>query len=422
MIRIATFSLLALLSWSLPATDVLAQALAVPENTASSKASAKPATDQRVRIYTLESIEVRGSTRISAEDLSVELGLTKGTKLDDDMVMTSRSKLLGLGLFRSVILIMRKGSAPGQAHLIVDLEDDDGVLSDWALGGELSVTASESLAPAVDSNASPMDYRVGLVGRNLFRSLHRGSFYLDLDGDANVRAGQLAYGFPRFTQEDVQFDAEVAASSPRYRYLDTIGFGGRGQGLWSMTMPGQGELLYGVAMYVNKKPDFAVTGFPDAVAGPKVAFFKETRLRGFFPGEGYQIGASILLSPLNTEESVLELAIARTIRLFNFAYVTADAKALALTTNGYSFRGETRLDIPFTSTNPEDDQAELFLRLRGGQDHIGKYSYIGSAAVIGVRYHSSGFIAELGLKITRSPEDFAPKGIRSPDVFGEATR
>jgi hypothetical protein len=372
--------------------------------------------NRRVRVYKLESVEVRGSTRLSAEDLTAELGLTKGTELNDELVMTSRSKLLGLGLFRSVILIMRKGSSPGMARLIIDLEDDEGVLTDWALGGELSVTASESLTPAVDSNTSPMDYRIGLVGRNLFSSLHRGSFYLDLDGDANVRAGQLAYGFPRFTQEDVQFDAEVAASNPRYRYLDTMGFGGRGQGLWSMTMTGQGELLYGVAMYVNKKPDFAVTGFPDAVAGPKVAFFKETRLRGFFPGEGHQIGASFLLSPLNTEESILELSMARTTKVFDFAYFTLDAKALAVAENGYSFRGETRIDLPFSSANPDDDQAEAFLRLRGGQDYIGKVSLLGSAAILGVRYHSSGFIAELGLKITRSPEDFAPTTIKTTEA------
>jgi len=367
--------------------------------------------DQRVRVYKLESVEVQGTNRISAEDLIDELGLHKGTDLNDTLVMNSRARILGLGLFRSAILIMRKGSAPGLARLIIDLEDDEGVLTDWALGGELSVTTSESLNPAVDSNRSPMDYRFGLVGRNLFRALHRGSFYLDIDGDANVRAGQLAYGFPRFTQEDVQFDAEVAASNPRYRYLDTMGFAGRGQGLWSMTLPGQGELLYGVAMYVNKKPDFVVNGFPDAVAGPKVAFAKETRLRSFFTGEGHQIGAAFLLSPLNTEESVLELSMARTMKFFDFAYFTIDAKALAVAANGYSFRGETRFELPFAAKNPDDDQAEFFLRLRGGQDTVGKDTLVGSSAIVGVRYHSSGFIAELGLKITKSPEDLAPTTI-----------
>jgi hypothetical protein len=374
--------------------------------------------DHRVRVYKLESVEVQGTTRISAEDLVAELGLYQGSELNDTLVMNSRSKILGLGLFRSAILIMRKGSAPGMARLIIDLEDDEGVLTDWALGGELSVTTSESLNPAVDSNKSPMDYRAGLVGRNLFRSMHRGSVYLDIDGDANVRAGQLAYGFPRFTQEDVQFDAEVAASNPRYRYLDTMGFAGRGQGLWSMTLPGQGELLYGVAMYVNKKPDFVVNGFPDAVAGPKLAFSKETRLRSFFPGEGHQIGASFLLSPLNTEESVLELAMARTLKFFDLVYFTVDAKALAVAANGYSFRGETRFEVPFAASNPEDDQAEFFLRLRGGQDYIGKNTLIGSSAILGVRYHSSGFIAELGLKITKSPEDLAPKTINTSPAGG----
>lgn len=367
---------------------------------------------RKVQAYKLETVEIRGTTRMSTEQLADELGLTPGTPLDDDLVMTTRTRLLGLGLFKSAILVMRKGSKPGFAKLIVEVEDDGSVLGDWAMGGELDVTVRERDAgPTASSANTPMDYRVSLVGRNLFSELHRGSAWLDFDSEGNVRAGQIAYGLPRFTREAAQFDAEIAAVDPHYRYLDAMGFGGRAQGLWARSQAGFGEVQYGAGMYVNKKPHFAVPGFPAAVAGPKVAYYKETRLHTFYPGEGHLIGASLLLSPVETENSIIELEMAKTFDFSKRAFLTFDAKALTVGTDGVSFRAESRLDVPFGGIDPDEDQAEAFLRLRGGHDSIGKVSLLGSAAMLGVRYHSSGFIAELALKITRSPEDLAPKTI-----------
>src|SRR5690606_23777488 len=134
----------------------------------------------------------------------------------------------------------------------------DSVLSDWALGGELAVTATETSASntAVDTNSTPMDYRLGLIGRNLFSSMHRGSLLVDIDEQGMFRQGQLAYGLPRFAVEDVQFDAEIAAVDVQHRYLDALGFGGRGQGLWSRSLKHSGELQYGAAMYINRTPRF----------------------------------------------------------------------------------------------------------------------------------------------------------------------
>lgn len=364
------------------------------------------------QIYKLETVELTGTTRMTSAQLESELGLVKGTPLDDEFVMSTRSRMLGLGLFKSVILLMRKGTQPGMARLIVEVEDDPGVLSDWALGGELGVTVAESTAPSsVDSGAAPMDYRLGLVGRNLFTDLHRGSLFLDIDSEGEIRQGQLAYGLPRFAKEGAQFDAEIAVVDSYYRYMEAMGFGARGQGLWTRTVAGVGDVQYGAAMYLNKKPRFSVFGFPDAVAGPKIAYFKETRFRGFFPGEGHLIGASLLLAPTDTEESVIELNLAKTWGFGRLFFLTLDGKVLTVGAEGYSVRGETRLDLPLSSGEPGEDQAAGFLRLRGGHDSVGKVDLVGSMAMIGVRYHSSGFIAELALKITKAPEELAPQDL-----------
>jgi hypothetical protein len=371
--------------------------------------------NRQVQVYKLETIELVGTTRMTTEQLAEELNLTPGTPLNDDLVMSTRSRLLGLGLFKSAILIMRKGTSPGLAKLIVEVEDDEGVLTDWALGGELGVTLSEDSASNADVDSAPMDYRLGLVGRNLFTDMHRGSLFVDLDSKGEFRAGQIAYGLPRFAMEDAQFDAEVAATDVRQRYLDVLGFGGRGQGLWSRSIASLGEIQYGAAMYVNKKPDFAVPGFSTSVAGPKFAYYKETRLRGFFPGAGYQIGSSLLLSPFDTEQSVLEIALARTFNFGDLLYLTFDTELLTVGVDGYAVRGEGRFDVPLGRAAAGEDQAEVFVRLRGGHDSIDQVDLVGSAAIIGVRYHSSGFIAELALKVTKSPEELAPKTLGVTD-------
>lgn len=374
----------------------------------------KTAEGRKVQVYKLETVEIQGSTRLGARDLAAELGLVKGTPLDDTLVMVTRSRLLGLGLFKSAILVMRKGTQPGFAKLIIELEDDDSVLTDWALGGELGVSLSENAASTVDPDRAPLDYRLGLVGRNLFNNLHRGSLFFEFDSGGHYQNGQLAYGFPRFTREGVQFDAEIAATSIRHRYLDVLGFGGRGQGLWSRTIGNLGEVQYGAAMYVNKAPDFALTGFPSAVAGPKFAYYKETRLRGFFPGSGHQIGASVLVSPTQTENSVLEINLAKTFACGELLYFTFDTDVLTVGVDGYALRSEGRFDMPLGHQDPGEDQAELFLRLRGGHDVIDETNLVGSAAIVGVRYHSSGFIAELALKLTRSPEELDPtRGLKT---------
>jgi hypothetical protein len=363
--------------------------------------------NRRVRAYKLESVLLNGTDRMTTEEITYELGLVKGVPLDDELVMTTRSRLLSLGLFKSVILIMRKGSKAGFARLIIEVEDDDGVLTDWALGGDLGVTMSEdnATANANETDQAPLDYHLGLVGRNIGTSLHRMSMNLDINNEGNFREGQIAYGLPRFALEDAQFDAEIAAINVTHRYLSALGFGARGQGLWSHSVDAIGEIQYGAAMYVNQTPNSALPGFPTSVAGPKFAYRKESRLRGFFPGSGSMMGASLLFAPMQTENSVLEVNLAKTWGTKRFAFFTLDANALTVGINGYSFRGEGRLDVPLGIARINEDQSELFLRLRGGSDAINDTNLVGSAAILGLRYHSSGFIAEFAIKITRSPEE-----------------
>lgn len=370
--------------------------------------------DHKIQVYRLDTVEIAGSSRMTAQKLATELGLTPGILLNDELVMSTRARLLGLGLFKSAILIMRRGSIPGTAKLVVEVEDDPSVLGDWAMGGELDVAVADRDLRAADPNMAPLDYRLGLVGRNIFGALHRGTAMADIDSKGSLRQAHIAYGLPRFAHEGVQFDTELALVNPAYRYLDTLGFGAHGQSLWSRTVANLGEVQYGAAMYVNKRPNYYLPGFPTAVAGPKIALFKETRLHGFFPGEGYLLAPSLVLAPVDTHFSLFELDMARTFALRKWLYLTMDMRGMAVGLQGYAVRGEGRIDVPLSHARPEEDQAEVFLRLRGGRDELAQTSLTGTEAVFGVRYHSSGFIAELAVQVTRSPQQLTVKKTIDP--------
>src|SRR5690606_18079571 len=125
-----------------------------------------------------------------------------------------------------------------------------------------------------------------------------------------------------------QFDAEIGVTDARYRYLDVLGFGGFAQGLWTVDSGQYTDILYGMAMFVNRPPEYAIPNFPKSLAGPKIAYLKETRLQRFFPGSGYKIAASATYTPIESRHSVFELNLARTWNIFNFSWVTIDIKGL----------------------------------------------------------------------------------------------
>lgn len=357
--------------------------------------------------YLLEEVSIVGSSRISVERLRNELGLYSGIGLDDDLVMNTRAKLLSLGLFKSALLFMRKGSKRGLAKLFIELEDDDSVLTDWALGGTLGVTQSERQFGSSSPESPPLGYRFELIGRNFFKALHRGAILVDVDSLGTLRKAELAYGFPRFTHEGTQFDAKFEATNTGFHYLDALGFGLKGQGLWSQTFSDWTELRYGAAMYVNEKKDFRIPNFPRSVAGPKLVLAKETRLLSFIPREGYHASAGLVLSPQKVEESLVEINLDKTISLLSRCQLTLSADLMSIGIKGYSLRSQVRFDVPFVSRLDAANNGEVFVRLRGGADTYDETELIGSAAIVGLRYHSSGFIAEFGLQITRSPEELA---------------
>ena len=360
--------------------------------------SAKP------RIYQLESFEVRGTERISVETLIDELELYPGTKLNDALVMTIREKILGLGLFKSVLLYMRKGQTPGTARLIIEAEDDDSVLGSWAIGTEIAVTSGEPRPSTLTPGSPSLGYRMDLVARNLYGLRHRGSVSADVDSRSVLRAGHLAYGWPRFSQESVQFDGQLKVVDVSHRYLDAEGFGARGDAHWTYE-EGEKSIQYGVAMYLNRPGRFAMPGYPETVAGPKFGMSQETRLLGFVPQQGYGYRASILIPPPDYNFTILE-ATGEVTEHFGGFVGTLSAKFLTVGSKGLMLRLTSNLEYPFGSGDGDD--AKAYVKIRAGSDHYEKTKLSGSSMTLGIRYHSTGFIAEFALKITQVPKDFEP--------------
>lgn len=383
----------------------------------------------KVKAYKLESLELIGTSRIDKELLIREFGLTPGVELNDTLVIETQAKLLSLGLFKSAILFMRRGSDKGKARLIVEVEDDPDIIGDWAFGGSFGITQNQAVLSTGNIEQVPSSYRLELISRNLFTSLHRGSLYLDVDSEGNFQESKVAYGLPYFTKEGVQFDIEASVVNIKKRYLSAKGFGTQIQGLWSQKSSEWGSLRYGMALYSNSIDKYKVTGFPKTVAGPKVEFSKENRLLSFIPGMGHRLVGSLLLSPFSTEESVVEIELAETLAIFNSSLsLTGQALGIA---NGkaYAFRAEARYDYPFHLSYLTKEKGELFTSLKGGLDFTTmedsqgfteKKKSKGYVATLGLRLHSSGFIGEFAIQITTAPEETILKKLI--DAGGQVTK
>ncbi len=401
-------------------TTTSAAAADAPATSSARTTSSSPAeTGQRVPVYRLESVEIRGSDRISAEQLVEQLGLRPGMPLNDTVVMNTRQHILSLGLFRSAVLLMRKGSQRGLAKLIVEVEDDHSVLTSWAWGAEVGVTHGEAQAASADPDSPPLGYRLRLVSRNLFKNLYRGDIFADVDADGILRAARVAAGLPRFASEDVQFDVELAAVDVTRRYLDAMLFAGRLNTIWTSTAGDYSELQYGVSMFVNRPPRFGYVDFPTSLAGPRISYSRETRLQRFFPGAGYRTQLGLTYTPIQANHSVVEAGLAKTFDLWSMGWLTMQVDSMAIGAHGLGVRAETRLDVPLISGRSSNDQALLFVRLRGGLDDYKDKYFQGAAGLFGLRYHSSGLIAELVLQITKSPREFLEEdlpGIKRGDL------
>lgn len=358
---------------------------------------------------TIEKIELHGTSRISLEKLTEEIGLQIGDKLDENFVVQAQLRLLGLGLFDEVLLFRKKGSIPGKSILVIEVADDSQVLTTWAIGSKLSVTQGETQVSSGNLEAAPVGYKLETVSRNLFGKLYRGSFVVDLDSKGIMRDSEVGFGLPRLEKEGVQFDTKIMASDVSYRYLDVLGFGGKGEAAWSRQILESTQFQYGIAMFLNREKRFSMPGFPEEVAGPKFGILKETRFKGFVPTRGYSLAASVLVSPTDTQKSVFEIGAART-NQFGLATISIGTNALVIAEGYFATRGEVSFDLHFGPSR-NTDAAALFLTLSGGSDKGDGFAFAGSSASIGMKYHSSGFIAELAFKIVRPPKELLPTEI-----------
>lgn len=374
---------------------------------------------RRVQAYSLESIEVRGTERVDAS-LMVELvDLKLGMPLNDTVVMTTRERVLSLGLFRSAVLFMRKGTTKGKAKLVIEVEDDPFVMTSWALGGDIGVTHGEAQAASADPDSPPLGYRFRLVSRNMFRRLYRGDAFVDVDGQGDIRGVRLTMGMPRFALEDAQFDVELSAIDITRRYLDASLFANRVHTVWTSRAGNQRELQYGLSALINRQDRFGFPNFPKLLTGPRLSYNRETRLKRFFPTAGVRTNIAAMYTPTEPDHSVLELGASRTWDVFGSGWLGLEANALVVGRHGVGSRWEARMDWPIVSTRSATDQAALFISLKSGSDRYKEHEYSGSAGLFGMRYHSSGFIAELTLQITKSPQEFLEEdlpGIRQGDL------
>lgn len=358
------------------------------------------------RIYSLEKLVLQGTERITTQQIEEELDLYQGMRLNDELVVTVREKLLGLGLFNSVLLYMRKGSRPGLAILNIEVEDDPTVLGSWALGSEVAVTSGEPRPEKEDESAPYFGYRVRVVARNMLRAGYRGVGGIDVDGRGIVRAWNTALGLPRFSKESAQFDGRISVVDYAHRFQDTFGFGQKADAYWSQDIS-DASLTYGVSMYLNRDR-FSVLNAPESIIGPRLGYRRETRLLGFVPSDGFGYGAGFMLPVGETNSALLNLEASYTFSLAPSVVTTLDYKLLTIGTKGLTSRVECRIDLPVGRSAKTAEFAKVFLRFRGGTDRFDNQSLSATEGTIGLRYHSPGFIAEVALKIAKLPDELEP--------------
>lgn len=347
--------------------------------------------------YRLEDFEFSGSTRVSKEQIATQLSITPDIVMSDDWISSSRTKLIGSGLFKNIVFKLRKGSKAGLTKLVISVEDDDDVLSDWALGGEFGLSLKEP-TPAFGEDSVFRGYRAGIISRNLFRASHRGAIVGDVDARGNLVVGNLAYGLPRFIAESIQFDAALSVVEARERYFEAEGFGLKAQGLWTRRRGGV-DVMYGVAWYSNRHKRYRLSEWPSVVAGPKVGLIRETRFLGFLPSTGYRVALATIPSFLKRDESVLEAELAGTWAFWTHAALSASGKSITSGLKAITTRAEGKLEFPLASVS-RGLRSLFYVAVRNGQDHYKNIRLTGTETVAGYRYHSTGFIGDISFRVT----------------------
>ena len=347
---------------------------------------------QGSKTYELESIKITGTTRITGNQLREQLRIQDHLILTDEWMVDARSKILALGLFQDVLFSLKKGAKPGFARLDVKLEDDENVLSDWAVGGEFGLTMTEP-TPEFGSDSAFRGYKFGLVARNVLSGTHRAAVIADIDPRGNLVYGNFAYGLPRFLSESIQLDGAVSVVEPKERYYETEGFGLKIQSQWIRQRHGF-DLLYGAAWYSNTHTRYRLDEWPSAVVGPKFGIVRETRFLGFFPKSGYRTSVCLLPSLVHRSEAVLETELAGTVVPLNFSALTVSAKALNIGRDAVTTRAEAKIEIPISMAD-RGLRSLFYIGIRNGQDHYKNIKITSTETVAGFRYHSTGFIGDI---------------------------
>jgi len=352
----------------------------------------------------LEKVDVTGSIRLPTAFLERELHLEAGSQVTEEQLTADRNRLLGTGLFQSVQFFLQKGQNPGQARLRIELVDDPGVFGAWAWGGSLGLTQDQSNSENLGGEFNPLSAKLQLISRNFFNSLHRASTAIDYDGQGILRSFHVAYGFPRFAKESVQFDARMEAVDAQMRYLDILGFGSRGQAYWTFDQNHNTSIQYGLAIYLNNREQrFSLPGFPQTLAGPKIGLHSENRLLSFRPSAGYAYSASVILSTHRLDEIGYEVEGAWTESLFASSSLTAQVQGLSVGLESYSYRSSLRWEQSLPILDPVSDPS-IYLQFIHGSDRYKDLRYQGHEARLGLRFHSAGLIADIAFTMRTFPD------------------
>lgn len=360
----------------------------------------------RSRRYALGQILIEGSRRISAEQVSQICRLSPGTPLDDNRIMNARTRLLGLGLFRDVLLRLKRSELPETADLVVQLEDDPNVLGSQALGATLGVQGHRLLSDQDGALAYPVLYHFGLLSRNLARSQVRGDLQLKASSGAKLHSTEAALGLAPQLIDDLQLDWRFEWHDMRRDYLDGLGFTDRHIFTLSLNLDESSTLSAGFAHYHNRS-GLALPGSVGQVIGPYVMIQSRTALRAFLRRPGHMVRMAFVPSLEQLDQSVFEVNLSHTLPPIGGVWTTAGADIMGIGDLEYALRAYLRLGLPVAMSHRTREQTELFLRILAGSDVIEADRYWSSSATLGLRYHSPGFIGELAFSVQRASDELA---------------
>jgi outer membrane protein insertion porin family len=120
-----------------PGTPTAQDATAAPETTAEKNESTEEEQQNRLDIeepqrprYIVESMVVRGNSKTRGSLILSQMFLKPGEALDEAKVELSRIRLLALGYFKDVRMVLEKGSVRGRVRLVVEVDERNTIIID----------------------------------------------------------------------------------------------------------------------------------------------------------------------------------------------------------------------------------------------------------------------------------------------------